>query len=109
MKFNEYQEKAKSTAIYPHHGNNPFYPGLGLAGEAGEVSGELSKAMRDDNYKITPDRRTKLIKEMGDVLWFMAALATELRVSLDEVAQLNLDKLASRKERGVLTGSGGDR
>lgn len=109
MQFNEYQEQAKSTAIYPRQGRNLLYPTLGLVGEAGEVANEISKLIRDDNYRLTDERRTKLIKEMGDVLWFAAALATELQVSLDEIAQLNLDKLASRKARGVLSGSGGDR
>lgn len=111
LSFNEYQERAASTAIYKegNEGRELFYVALGLAGEAGEVAGEVSKLIRDEKGVLNESRRTKLIKEVGDVMWFLAQTCTELGVSMEEVAQGNLDKLASRKERGVLSGSGGDR
>lgn len=109
--FNEYQEKAASTAIYKegNEGRELFYVALGLAGEAGEFAGEVSKLIRDDKGKLTEDRKNKLISEAGDIFWFLAQTCTELGITMQEVAQANLDKLASRKERGVLNGSGGTR
>lgn len=109
--FNEYQQKAASTAIYRegNEGRELFYVALGLAGEAGEFAGEVSKLIRDDKGSLTENRKKKLISEAGDVFWFLAQTCTELGVTMEEVAQANLDKLASRKERGVLNGSGGDR
>lgn len=111
LSFNEYQEKAASTAIYKegNEGRELFYVALGLAGEAGEFAGEVSKLIRDDKGELTEDRKNKLISEAGDVFWFLAQTCTELGVTMQEVAQANLDKLASRKERGVLNGSGGTR
>lgn len=109
MTFSEYEREAGKTALYPRKGNNIFYPTLGLAGEAGEVADKVSKIIRDDNEVITPERRAALIKELGDVLWYLAAVAGELGVSLDEVAKENLHKLASRQERGALHGAGDNR
>ena len=117
LNFNEYQKKAHETASYPcgtigkeAHAVNYLYPALGLAEEAGEVAGKYAKAIRDNNGVVFDhDRETAIIKELGDVLWFVAELATCLGVKLEDVAQKNLDKLASRKERGVIHGSGDDR
>lgn len=109
--FNEYQEKAASTAIYRegNEGCELFYVALGLAGEAGEFAGEVSKLIRDDRGVLTPERKQKLKSELSDNFWFIAMACTELGLTMEEVAQFNLDKLASRKERGKLNGSGGDR
>lgn len=109
--FNEYQEKAASTAIYKedNEGRELFYVALGLAGEAGEFAGEVSKLIRDDKGALTEGRKKKLVSEAGDVFWFLAQTCTELGVTMEEVAQGNLDKLAGRKERGTLNGSGEDR
>jgi NTP pyrophosphatase (non-canonical NTP hydrolase) len=85
------------------------YPALGLAGEAGEVAEHVKKSIRDDGGVVTPERREALGKELGDVLWYLAQLATELELDLDEVADANLQKLRSRQLRGVLSGSGDDR
>ncbi len=109
MNINDYQKKAWETAIYPDKGNNPFYPALGLGGETGEVLEKVKKIMRDDGGIITDEKRKKLIKEMGDVFWYLAALATELKLDLKSILEENLSKLNSRKERAVLHGSGDDR
>lgn len=109
MNFNEYQKLASTTAVYPKIGNNIYYPALGLAGEAGEVADKISKVMRDTNDIVTDEMRISLEKELGDVLWFLSQLATELDLSLDEIAENNIRKLKSRKERNKLHGSGDDR
>lgn len=109
MNMNEYQKRAWETGIYPDKGRNIIYPILGLTGESGEVAEHGKKILRDDGGLLTDERREKMIKELGDVLWYVAAVASELGVSLDTVAQTNLDKLATRKSSGTLQGSGSDR
>lgn len=109
MNLSDYQNKALTTALYPNMGSNPYYPALGLGGEVGEVLNKVKKIMRDHDGQITDEYREALKKELGDVLWYVAALASELDLDLDEIAQLNLEKLASRKERGVLSGDGDNR
>ncbi len=110
MNFSEYQDKATKTALYPKvDGHGWMYPALGLANEAGEVTGKLKKVVRDNQGVIDDERRQDIGKELGDVLWYIAQLATELEINLDQVAQNNLAKLASRQERGVLGGSGDNR
>ena len=109
MTFKEYQEKAWQTAVYPEKGNNIYYPALGLAGEAGEVCEKIKKVMRDDNNQITPIKKEQLNKELGDVLWYVATMCTELKISMDDVAQGNIDKLHSRSQRDKIKGDGDDR
>lgn len=109
MDLNQYQNHALDTAVYPNRGANFAYPALGLAGEAGEVADKLKKVIRDNDGVLTDTVRDAVAKELGDVLWYVAVLASELDYSLAEVAAINVDKLASRKERGVLTGSGDNR
>jgi NTP pyrophosphatase (non-canonical NTP hydrolase) len=109
MKFNEYQEKAKEMAIYPAQGTNFSYPALGLVGEAGEVAEKVKKIIRDQDGVITKFNQVEIAKELGDVLWYIAILADEMGVTLDKVAEGNLEKLNSRKKRGVLSGSGDNR
>lgn len=106
MFMNDFQRMATETAVYPFRGHSLTYPALGLAGEAGEVANQMKKVIRDDGGIITADRRAKLIDELGDVLWYAAALAGELKTDLGTVAAVNLDKLRSRRERGTLGGSG---
>jgi len=106
MNINDYQSEAKKTARYPNMGDNIFYPTLGLAGEAGEVANKVKKIQRDKNNIIDEDMKQKIVEELGDALWYLAQIATELNVSLEDVAQINLEKLQSRKERGVLGGEG---
>ena len=85
------------------------YPALGLAGEAGEVAEHAKKAIRDDGGIVTEERRRAMAKELGDVLWYVSQLASELDLELEEVAQANLEKLLSRQRRGVLSGGGDER
>jgi NTP pyrophosphatase (non-canonical NTP hydrolase) len=109
MTFNEYQTESRKTAIYPNVGMNFIYPTLGLVGEAGEFAEKIKKILRDDSNVVTEEKRDELSKELGDVLWYASQLASELNLKLEDVARLNLDKLFSRKDRGVLHGSGDNR
>lgn len=106
--FDEYQEVAWGTAMYPQKGNNLYYPALGL-GESGEVQGKVKKIMRDDNGVVSEEKREAIKAELGDMMWYIAALATELGLKMSDIAKANVDKLLSRKERGVITGSGDNR
>ena len=112
MTLDDYQVHARSTALYPQAAR-VLYPTLKLAGEAGEVAEKLGKMMRDEGYlpgaSLSSAQLDALAKELGDVLWYVANLAADLGLSLEDVGQRNLDKLASRKERGVIHGSGDDR
>ena len=110
LSFDEYQERTAETAIYPGQGQvmGLAYVGLGL-GEAGEVQGKIKKVLRDDAGEITEAKRDAIAKELGDMLWYISQTATELGVAMSDIATANLDKLASRKERGVLGGSGDER
>jgi len=109
MNFDEYQKLAKKTVVYPKIGESFVYPAMGLAGEAGEVIGKIRKIFRDKGGKADDVLKQGLMKELGDVLWYLSQLATELDLSLNEVAEKNIEKLASRMERGVLKGDGDDR
>lgn len=106
MDFGTYQKEATKTAVYPHVGNNYTYPTLGLAGEAGEIANKIKKIDRDQGGEITDEVREILKDELGDLLWYIAQLSTELNIELNEISTANLAKLASRKERDVLHGSG---
>lgn len=109
MDISDYQRRSRATAIYPGLGESLTYPALGLCGEAGEAAEQVKKALRDDAGALTPERQAALGKELGDVLWYLAQLATEAGLDLGQVAAANLDKLASRAARGTLHGSGDDR
>lgn len=109
MTFEEYQAHAKETAIYPNVGNNFVYPTLGLAGETGEVAEKIKKVLRDKKGVLNEATIAELSKELGDVLWYVAALASELSISLDKIAGDNVAKLKSRKDRGQLHGGGDNR
>ena len=109
MTLKEYQEQSRVTALYPDNGKNFIYPTLGLVGEAGEVAEKVKKILRDHAGVIDDEQRQKIAKELGDVLWYVAQLSTELSLSLEDVAAANLDKLRSRMERGTLSGSGDER
>lgn len=109
MNFKEYQEKSRQTAIYPNLGKNFIYPSLGLAGETGEVMEKIKKLIRDKNGKIDDEFKKEVGKEMGDVLWYLAQLATEFSLSFEKIAEENIEKLFSRKDRGMLHGNGDNR
>lgn len=106
MDFQLYQERCRATARYPDAGSNPIYPTLGLCGEAGEVADKVKKVLRDSQGNFSPEVIADLQLELGDVLWYVAQLATELGLELEQIAQANLDKLASRTARNVIGGSG---
>lgn len=108
MELSEYQRLSRSTAKYPRS-EALTYPALGLAGEAGEFADHAKKVIRDDGGEVTSERREAMGKELGDVLWYVAQLASELGLGLDEIAGGNLEKLRSRQQRGVLSGSGDER
>ena len=109
MQLNDYQTAALSTAVYPNQGANFAYPALGLAGEAGEVADKLKKVIRDNDGVLTDPVRDAVAKELGDVLWYVSVLAKELDYDLETIAKANVEKLLSRQQRGVLTGSGDNR
>lgn len=108
MEINEYQKAALKTAVYPED-KRIIYPALGMCVEAGEVADKVKKVIRDNNQNFTNDRKREIAKEIGDVLWYCATLSHDLGFSLEEVAQMNIDKLASRQRRGKLSGSGDNR
>jgi NTP pyrophosphatase (non-canonical NTP hydrolase) len=128
MEFKDYQEKALRTAVFTNDGNVVFesssiedsslsyttnmdfiYPLLGLVGETGEVAEKIKKIIRDKKGILTLEERLELKKELGDVLWYLAVLAATLKLDLNGIAEANLDKLASRKERDKLHGEGDNR
>ncbi len=109
MDFNDYQKLSRKTAIYPNAGSNYVYPTLGLSGESGEVAEKIKKAIRDEGGVISEARKKEIEKELGDVLWYVSQLASELGLSLEGIAKLNIDKLYARMERNVLAGSGDNR
>ena len=109
MNFNEYQTKSRKTAGYPAIGHPVIYPALGLVNEAGEVAGKIKKVFRDHDGQISEGTRQALKAELGDVLWYIAQVATELELSLDEIAEYNIAKLYDRLERGKIRGDGDNR
>lgn len=109
MNLNDYQTAALRTAAPRDKKNEFFHLVLGLVGETGEIAEKVKKAVRDnDDFKAAIDTED-LKKELGDVMWYVAVLADHFDISLDEIAEMNIAKLASRKERGVLSGSGDNR
>ena len=106
MNFNEYQKKAHETAVYPPE-QWMTYLTLKLAAEAGEAGQVVAKHIRGDyDFNEVPE---KLLKEMGDVLWYLADLCTMLGVPMDALAESNLAKLSDRATRGLIRGSGDER
>lgn len=98
--------KSLTTAVYPKK-YNISYPALGLAEEAGEVAGKIKKMMRD-NIQLE-DQKEKIEAEMGDVLWYLAALAHDCGLSLQVIAEKNIEKLKARQSAGTLHGEGDNR
>lgn len=111
MTFDEYQKKAIQTAVHKEKDfwSSAVYRTLGLTGEAGEVAEKMKKIIRDKGGVVSDSDKAEIVKELGDVLWYVQALADYLDVPLEQVAKGNLDKLASRKDRGKIKGSGDNR
>lgn len=108
MKLNEYQEAALKTAVYPED-KRIIYPALGMCGEAGEVADKVKKVIRDNNQQFTEEKKADIALEIGDVLWYCATMAHDIGFTLEQVAQMNIYKLASRQQRDKLGGSGDHR
>jgi NTP pyrophosphatase (non-canonical NTP hydrolase) len=120
LTFQQYTAQADLTAIYPeiralldeggrHVDISIIYPALKLAGEAGEVAEKVGKIIRDKSGMINAEDKRAIAKELGDVLWYLNALANEIGADLEAVARMNLTKLAERAERGTIGGSGDNR
>ena len=113
MHMDIYEQLASETAVYPYANTGSYdainYCILGLNGEAGELANKLKKIARDNMGVLTDQTRFDLAKELGDCQWYLARIAAELGFSLEAIATHNIEKLASRKERGVLGGAGDDR
>ena len=109
MDFKEYQNECLKLAVYPNRGNNFIYPTLGLCGESGEVAEKIKKIIRDKNSVIDSVSLEELKKELGDVLWYIAALCDELDLSMEDVAITNIFKLADRQKRNAIQGEGDNR
>lgn len=108
MTLNQYQEEALKTAIYPED-KKIIYPTLGLTGEAGEVAEKVKKVIRDNNQEFTDEKKRQIALEISDVLWYCATLSHDLGYTLEEIGQMNVDKLASRQQRNKIGGSGDER
>ncbi|MEZ4712297.1 MAG: nucleoside triphosphate pyrophosphohydrolase family protein [Caldilineaceae bacterium] len=107
--FDHYQKESRKTWNLVHTDHPIVYPTLGLTNEAGELAGKVKKIFRDKNGQISAEDRQALKKELGDVLWYLAQICTELDLSLQEVAEANLVKLFDRLERGQIRGEGDER
>jgi NTP pyrophosphatase (non-canonical NTP hydrolase) len=108
MTLNDFQNEANKTAIYPDE-QLIIYPTLGLTGEAGEVADKVKKILRDKESIFALNDLQQIAFELGDVLWYVSTLARDLGYTLEEVAQMNIDKLKSRQDRNMLGGSGDNR
>ena len=106
MNFQKYNEVSSKTiqADFPL-----FYLVLGLNEESGEVSGALKKSIRDNGGILDEQRKNCMLKECGDVLWYLNQVCNKLGSSLEDVAKMNIKKLQNRKKRGTLGGSGNNR
>ena len=109
MDLKEYQKLAHRTSIIPKVGEIYVYPVLGLVGEAGEISNKIKKIFRDDKGILTDSRKEEIKNELGDILWYIAEFSTCLDLELDDVAEANIKKLASRLERETIKGDGDKR
>jgi NTP pyrophosphatase (non-canonical NTP hydrolase) len=112
MSTDEYQSIINETAVYPKD-MGIAYCTMGLTDEAGEVAGKIKKLFRDKDLHITgivhEEDKQEIAKELGDVLWYITALANELDLSLNDIMEMNYNKLTKRKETGTLKGSGDNR
>jgi NTP pyrophosphatase (non-canonical NTP hydrolase) len=108
MTLNDYQKEALSTAVYGS-GSKIIYPTLGLAGEAGEVADKVKKVLRDNDGEFDEWRKIQIAAEIGDVLWYIAALSDDLGFTLEDIAKLNIGKLSQRRANNTIHGEGDNR
>ncbi len=110
MDFKEYQRLAHRTSTMPKIGTETYvYPTLGLAGESGELANKIKKIFRDDKGVLTDQRKEEVKHELGDMLWYVAEICTCMNIELDDIAQANINMLASRLERNKISGDGDNR
>jgi NTP pyrophosphatase (non-canonical NTP hydrolase) len=109
MNFSDYQKESRKTAEYSDQGNNYMYPLLGLAGESGEVVEKFKKMIRNNDGVMTDEIKKGIKKELGDLLWYVAQICTEIDLDLDDVATTNIEKLKDRSKRGVVKSEGDNR
>lgn len=108
-KYSDYQKESRKTWMYVNTESAITYPTLGLVNEAGEVAGKIKKILRDKKGKISREDKEALRDELGDVFWYFTQLCTELGLSIEDVAEANLDKLFSRLSRNKIHGDGDNR
>lgn len=106
LNLDEFQDQCGNTVVYPNAGANYIYPVLGLVSESGEVADRVKRIERDDHGVVTEEKRREIAGELGDVLWYVAQVASEFKLSLDEIAAQNIAKLAGRQQRDTLHGFG---
>lgn len=109
MQLHDYEQAARATALYPNIKGCALYPVLGLCGEAGEVAEKVKKVLRDHSGVMSPIHKQEIAKELGDVLWYLTNIALDLGFSLEAIARINIEKLASCQQRDQLHGSGDNR
>lgn len=108
MDMGDYQKQAKAFMIYPES-EKITYPILGLVSEAGEVADKYKKIIRDKDGVMSDEDRVEMLKEIGDVLWYLSAICTDINMPLHQASLMNLQKLNSRLSRNVIKGSGDNR
>lgn len=109
MTFKEFQDETQRTAVYPDKGNNFLYPLIGIMGESGEIAEKIKKIWRDKGNIVNPEDKLEITKEIGDVLWYLSQLSSELGIDFNGVAELNIKKIQSRVERQKINGKGDNR
>lgn len=107
--FDEYQKLTRKTAVYPTIGKKYIFPMLGLAGEVGEVSEKIKKLFRDKNARLTKESRIEIAKELGDVLWYITQLISDLGLNFSDIVRMNLEKINYRHKENKVHGSGDNR
>lgn len=108
INFKEYQTQALSTKIYPNN-MKVVYPLIGLSGEVGELAEKIKKTIRDNNSVFTDEIKNEIKKEIGDILWYLASIADDLGITLNDAAECNINKILSRYNRNKIHGEGDNR
>lgn len=111
MDFSEYQKKSRKHAFYPDQNSEKSFKYLvfGITGEAGELAEHFKHALRDEGDKLSIERKEKIVKELADILWYLANICTELGVNFNEIPKIGLRKIKERLKRGTLKGEGDSR